>query len=68
MWIDASRDVPTEGSAVIGVWSERYDRDCGWCVMTTDGWYYANPDGSPINRCPAPVMWSKPPLELQRKG
>ena len=61
MWIDATHDVPTPGLAVIGIWSEKLGSECGWVIMTDDGWYAANPDGSPVNRCPAPAWWARRP-------
>ena len=61
MWIDAARETPAIGIAVIVIWGGD-DEDVGWAVMTADdGWYSANPDGSPINRCPAPQVWCLPP-------
>lgn len=55
---------PIRRVPVIAVFSEKYDREVEWAVLTEDGWYAANPDGSPINGCPAPVMWCYSPLPL----
>lgn len=66
MWIDEQREWPRAGAPVIGMWGERYDHEVGWVVRTEDdGWYSANPDGSPINRCPAPEVWQHPPTRLR---
>lgn len=56
-WRDGNIE-PIRRVPVIALFSEKHDR-VEWAVLTEDGWYMANPDGSPINGCP--VMWCYAP-------
>ncbi len=53
---------PHPGTPVIGLFNKANDHCVEWVVLTEeDGWYAANPDGNPVNRCPVPTLWCYAP-------